>query len=64
MSARYDRIVIEWHADFLGRGTMTIDLADADQDDPRVLAIRDWWEERSKAAIAATPMVDPFPPMG
>lgn len=62
MSSRIDSIVLHWVADFQGRGTMTIDLKPEDQDDPRVRALVEWWEEKSKAAMAAAgPSGDPFP---
>lgn len=56
------RIELHWLRDFGGRGVMTLDLTIDDQDDPRLLALREWWDERSKAAMAAAgPDGDAFP---
>lgn len=52
MSSRYERIEVHWVADFRGRGKMTIELTPEDQEDPRLLALRDWWDERSSAQMA------------
>lgn len=53
MSSRIERIALHWVADFGGRGAMTIELTPDDQDDPRLLALREWWDERSKAEADA-----------
>lgn len=63
MSSRFERITISWVADFLGRGQKVIALTPEDQQDPRLLALLAWWDERSKAeadAQRAQNSGDPF----
>lgn len=61
MSSRYERIEVHWVADFQGRGKMTIELTDADQDDPRLKALRDWWDEKLRVqSVVAKNTGDPF----
>lgn len=55
MASRYDRIVIEWTADFLPPGRKVIELTPDEQEDPRLLAVLAWWDEKMKAAMAAAP---------
>lgn len=43
------RIELHWIADFVGPGKMTINLTIDDQNDPRLLALRAWWDEQVKA---------------
>lgn len=54
-----------WVADFNGRREMVLELTDADQDDPRVLAIVEMWRDRERGkAIAQAGQGDdgnPFP---
>ena len=42
-------IELHWLRDFDGQGKMTIDLTIDDQDDPRLQALREWWNERERA---------------
>ena len=61
MSSRYERIEVHWVGDFQGRGHMTIELTPDDQQDPRLLALRDWWDEQMRAKLqASTNTGDPF----
>lgn len=65
MSYRVERIIMPWVADFNGRGEMVLELTDADQDDPRVLAIVEMWREREREKVAAAGLTgeagNPFP---
>ncbi len=56
------RIELHWTVDFQGFGKMTIPLTIADQDDPRLLALKQWWNDQQAAKIAAAPRDgNPFP---
>jgi hypothetical protein len=43
------RVVMPWRRGDGRTGTMTLELRPGDQDDPRLKAMFDWWEERTSA---------------
>lgn len=45
MAARYDRVSIDWTADFRGTGTFKVALTPEDQDAPELLAFMVWLHE-------------------
>ncbi len=56
------RIELYWIRDFGGQGKMTIDLTIDDQEDPRLLALKEWWDERTRAEAAAQREKNPGDP--
>jgi hypothetical protein len=62
IDARYERVVIVWRRGDGRTGTMTLELRPGDQDDPRLKAMFDWWEERAfeKAASAGVADLGPL----
>jgi hypothetical protein len=52
------RVVMPWRRGDGRTGTMTLELRPGDQDDPRLKAMFDWWEERAFEKAAAAGVAD------
>jgi hypothetical protein len=55
------RVVMPWRRGDGRTGTMTLELRPGDQDDPRLKAMFDWWEERAYEKAAAAGGADLCP---